>query len=78
MSIKTEVTNILIAILNVPSSVITLDSSPETIENWDSLKHIKIISALEEEYSLEFSDEEILEMLVFSSMINLIEKKLKG
>ena len=76
MNIKSQVRNILASILNVPSNIIKSDSSPENIETWDSLKHIKIISALEEEYSFEFSDEEILEMLIFSSIINLIEKKL--
>ena len=38
---------------------VTADSSPETIENWDSVHHLNLVLALEEEYGFEFSPEEM-------------------
>ena len=45
-----------------PLNEINGQSSPDTIENWDSINHMKLIIALEEEFDVEFTDEEILEM----------------
>ena len=38
---------------------VTADSSPETIESWDSVHHLNLVLALEEEYGFEFSPEEM-------------------
>ena len=39
-------------ILEVDALAIGEDASPETIEEWDSLAHVKIILALEEEFGI--------------------------
>ena len=49
-------------IFGTPLNEINGQSSPDTIENWDSINHMKLITALEEEFDVEFTDEEILEM----------------
>ena len=49
-------------IFGTPLNEINGQSSPDTIENWDSINHLKLITALEEEFDVEFTDEEILEM----------------
>ena len=46
-------------------------SSPDTIENWDSLRHMNLITVLEEEFNIRLNDEQITEMMNFS-LINLI------
>ena len=38
---------------------VTGESSPETIENWDSVHHLNLVLALEEEYGFEFLPEEM-------------------
>jgi acyl carrier protein len=38
---------------------VTADSSPETIESWDSVHHLNLVLALEEEYGFEFLPEEM-------------------
>ena len=38
---------------------VTADSSPETVESWDSVHHLNLVLALEEEYGFEFSPEEM-------------------
>ena len=49
-------------IFGIPLNEINGQTSPDTIENWDSINHMKLITALEEEFDIEFTDEEILEM----------------
>ena len=38
---------------------VTGESSPETVESWDSVHHLNLVLALEEEYGFEFSPEEM-------------------
>jgi acyl carrier protein len=44
---------------NVLLTEVTADSSAETVESWDSVQHLNLILAIEEEYGLEFSPEEM-------------------
>jgi acyl carrier protein len=38
---------------------VTPDSSAETVESWDSVQHLNLILAIEQEYGFEFSPEEM-------------------
>lgn len=49
-----QVIDIVGRILNVPAGHLTSDSSPETVAGWDSMKHIEIILALEQEFDVRF------------------------
>ena len=62
-------------IMNVPSDQLNDDSSPETIANWDSLKHMNLVLALEEKFDVAFSDEEIVNMLTVKSIVEILSKK---
>ena len=39
------------------------DSSPDTIDVWDSMNQMNIVVALEEEFDIQISDEDVMEML---------------
>lgn len=66
------IAQVMAQILQVPKETIGRDSSPETIDRWDSLKHMQLIMALEDEFEIEFPDEAIPELL----NVRLIEEKL--
>ena len=53
------------------------DASPDTIESWDSLKHMNLIVALEEEFKTEFSDDNIIEMMNYKLIIEVIKNILR-
>ena len=57
-----RIKQVMTAVFEIAIEDITEDASSDTIETWDSLKHMNMMAALEEEFSIEFSDEEILEM----------------
>ena len=59
---EAKIKEVISNIFGTPLNEINGQSSPDTIENWDSINHMKLITALEEEFDVEFTDEEILEM----------------
>jgi acyl carrier protein len=60
--ITQQIFTIVSQVMNVPLEVINLDSSPDTIDTWDSLKQMNLILALEDEFGVQFNDQQILEM----------------
>tara|TARA_B110000495_G_C22682331_1_gene402664 strand:+ start:385 stop:624 length:240 start_codon:yes stop_codon:yes gene_type:complete len=61
-------------ILDVPVSDMNDESSPETLENWDSFNSLVIADELESEFNISFSLEEIID----SANVSAIKKHLKN
>lgn len=59
-------------VMGIPEEEINEESSPDTIGTWDSLNHMNLVFALEEEYSIKFTDESIMQMTDVSSIIKTI------
>ena len=49
---------VLANVFGEESESINDESSIDTIENWDSLKHLNLILALEEEFEVSFDEDE--------------------
>lgn len=62
-------------VLGVPVDGLSEESSRETVEYWDSLKHIELILAIEEEFNILFTDEQIAKILNIGDMIEIIKGK---
>jgi acyl carrier protein len=45
--------------LNVPVAQITDATSPETLRRWDSLRHLDLMTSIEDAYDVRFSTGEI-------------------
>jgi acyl carrier protein len=50
------------AILEIPPEGIGAGTSTDTVEGWDSLKHMRLIIALEEAFDVTIPDEEVATM----------------
>lgn len=59
-------------VMDVPLESITEDSTAESIESWDSLQHMNLILALEEEFDVQFNDEHVMEMDSVNRMIEVL------
>ena len=54
---------------------IDINSSKDTIDNWDSIRQMNLIFALEESFEIQLSDEEAIELLNYEKIkIILLEK----
>jgi acyl carrier protein len=56
---------------------ITAESSPETIESWDSTQHLNFVLALEEKFGFQLSPEEMEQMRNVGEIVKLVENKLQ-
>ena len=74
-NIKHRIKNIMSAVFEIPVHEIDENSSPDNIESWDSLKHMNLIIALEEEFEIEFTDDEILETMNYALIESIIIEK---
>lgn len=54
--------------------MIDRNSSPDNIESWDSARHMDLIMALEEEFDVQFSEEQIIEMMNVGLIIETIRE----
>lgn len=55
-------------IFQVAPEVIGPDSSPENIDRWDSLKHMQLVIALEDELGIRFPDEAVPNLISFKAI----------
>jgi acyl carrier protein len=74
--VKEKVFEIMAQVMSVSIESVKDDSSPDTIETWDSLKHMSLILTLEEEFGVQFSDEEIVAMLNVGLIMDVLTHKL--
>jgi len=73
-----QVRTIASDIFSVPPARIQTDSTPETIESWDSIQHLNLALTLEERFGLQLSPEEIERMRSIGEIAKLIETKLQS
>ena len=74
---KERIIKIISQVMGVPVERISGDSSPDTIEEWDSLKHMNLVLALEEEFGIQFTDEQIVEMLSVELIVEVMHEIIK-
>lgn len=71
-----HIKNVMSAVFEIPIEEINEDTSPDNVGSWDSLKHMNLVVALEEEYDIEFIEEEIVEMMNLSQIKSIVLEKL--
>lgn len=76
-SINEKVKSIIVTVLNINDQSADNLFLKKKIREWDSLKHIVLITNIEDEFDILFEPEEISEMLNYFNIVNMIEKKLK-
>ena len=73
-----QVQSIASDIFGVPAAKINAESSPETIENWDSMQHLNLVLAIEEKFGVQLAPEDIEQMKTIGAAATLVGKKLQS
>lgn len=62
MSSATEAVVIALVadVMQVPSGDVTVDTTPDDLEQWDSLAHMTLVLRLEEHFGVVFSEEDMM------------------
>ena len=72
-SVQDRINNVMSAVFEITIEQINENSSPDTIESWDSLKHMNLVIALEEEFDCQFSDIEIVDLLSYKLIMVILD-----
>jgi len=75
-SIKSEdrLTQTVAEVLGVNPYLLSEESSPSTVSSWDSLGHLNLVIALEEEFEVNLSAEEVLAMRNMGSIRRILHQ----
>jgi acyl carrier protein len=74
---KTKIKQVMSAVFEIPLESIAEDASSDNIENWDSLRHLNLILALEEEFGVSIPDEEVGNLVNYKLIQLVINDLLK-
>lgn len=66
---KQRIKAVMSVALDVDPQSIGDDAAPNTIPNWDSHRHMILMLALEDEFGVRFSDQQIPELLSFQKIV---------
>lgn len=76
MNIYPQLTEIFRDTLDEPDLVLTPELSARNVDTWDSLSHIRLIVAIEQEFRIKFGTREIDGLNNVGELAALIETKL--
>ena len=74
---NTRIKQVMSVVFEVPLGLLLEDSSTDNIENWDSLRHLNLILALEEEFDVSIPDEEVGNLVNYKLIELIINDLLK-
>ncbi len=61
-------------ILDIPAELVTENLVPSDVESWDSMKHLMLIMAVEEEFGLSLTDRQMVSIGGVKDLIGLIKQ----
>jgi acyl carrier protein len=70
-----RVRQIVADILDIDVNAVSLASSPDTIESWDSMQHLNLVLALEQTFGVTFVPEEIETMTTVGRIVDVVDAK---
>ncbi len=71
-----QVRQVMGDVLNLDPGSIDGSTSKDSTASWDSLSHINLIVALEQEFQVSFDVSEIESMLGYSDILETLERKI--
>lgn len=76
-NIRQAVLGQMASVFGLSMSDIPENAAPGVIENWDSLRHMQLIVALEEAFKIRFADHELNMLIGVPQIVETVSKKVK-
>ena len=73
-NLQQRIFEVMSLVFEVSLDKLNEDSSSDSIETWDSLKHLNLILALEEEFNIEIPDEEVGNLMNYKLIKLVVEE----
>ncbi len=71
---RQRVLQIVGSVLGCPPGTVDENTSPDSVATWDSLRHMKLMLALEEELGVQFTADQIVEMNSVGLILAVLEE----
>ena len=62
-------------VLQVDRGALSGESSPQSVESWDSVKHLNLVLALEEQFGMQFEPDEMDGMKSIGAIAEMLSAK---
>ena len=69
-----QIKTVLANVLGLPKTAVPDNASVETMEAWDSLRQIRLLMALEEKFSITFSDDEVMTLTSLAAINEVVRR----
>lgn len=76
MDIQEKVIQVLVNILQVSPDNISTETTSDDVAKWDSLNHMNMILALEQEFGIRYDQEQMVNMLSVKEIIEVTKEML--
>ena len=74
--IEERIRRVLSEVLDLDPSDVSADTSKETVQAWSSLQHLTVVLALEEEFEIQFDEDETLSIVSFPLIVAAVSDHL--
>jgi acyl carrier protein len=74
--IEQRVRGVLADVFGLDPAEVGPTTSKDTVAGWDSLQHLTVVLALEEEFSLEFDDAETVDLVNVPLIVTIVSDRL--
>jgi acyl carrier protein len=71
---ETELIKLISATLGVNEAAITLDSSSDNTEEWDSLAHMSLIFTIEDHFGIKISDTDLPHSMSVLQLLRIVQQ----
>jgi acyl carrier protein len=75
---ESRLKRVLANIFGVPEASIDATSSQDSVPNWDSLHHMNLVLALEEEFGVTIPDDDAANMMSYKLIRIVLDEQLAG
>ena len=75
-TLYSDLIEVLSDLFDINPDDVDLNTSPDTVEAWDSIGHIRLISSIEEKYQISITPEDQVEMLNVDLVMSFLVDKL--
>jgi len=75
---ENRIKKVMANVFLIEASDIKENASPDSIPQWDSIGHLNLITSLEEEFDIVFSEDQIIEMLNLPLVIEITREAINS
>lgn len=75
-NIEARIKEVMSSVFDVDVDTLNEESSQDTVEQWDSMKHLDLVVALEEEFGITIPIEEVGNLVNFKYIKLIVEEQM--